>query len=387
MSLSYTRQGRSLPQTLAIQSQIHLPGTVGRLLKQIRDIEQVAPLFVDAGLVHPVKRELALNARVAGIATRSTTTKTIGGYLYAAAAVRMDLAAEDNVISTIGQDSTCELDDIDYEDQSKRLQLINVRQAYEMADAALRSSDHFDLIMLDCPLVLNRSMVPLREDESDAAFREAFIGATDAITNFWRNHRDHLLPWNPNGTAVLGLASQRFGAIVYVARQDLRTEAGRQQILDTEGVNETRIQAISKLSKSISGIGERRFVHGILSSYTRTAAFRMNVQSPRMEPREITKLGVIGFHFKAAHTMTPRLLQLIGDAPLWNQSLLDKVCSQVMALTVVGGAQATPLPIQLAEREQQALDKFLKYYNQGVLQEIKRKEIEDLWLSDLDSPI
>lgn len=384
---TFTGQGRSLAQTLAIQSQIHLAGTVGRVLKQIRDIEQVAPLFVEAGLVHPVKRELALNARVAGISSRATTAKTIGGYLYAAAAVRMDLAAEDNVISTIGQDSTCELDDIDYEDQSKRLQLINVRQAYEMADAALRSSDRFDLIMLDCPLVLNRSMVPLREDESDAAFRQAFMAATDAITNFWRNHRDRLLPWNPNGTAVLGLASQRFGAIVYVARQDLRTEAGRQQILDTEGVDETRIQAISKLSKSISGIGERRFVHGILSSYTRTAAFRMNIQSPRMEPGEITKLGVIGFHFKAAHTMTPRLLQLIGDAPLWNRSLLDRVCSHVMALTVVGGAQAAPLPIQLAEREQQALDKFLEYYNQGVLQEIKRKEIEDLWLSDFDSPI
>lgn len=249
---TFTGQGRSLVQTLAIQSQIHLAGTVGRVLKQIRDIEQVAPLFVDAGLVHPVKRELALNARVAGISSRATTAKTIGGYLYAAAAVRMDLAAEDNVISTIGQDSTCELDDIDYEDQSKRLQLINVRQAYEMADAALRSSDRFDLVMLDCPLVLNRSMVPLREDESDAAFRQAFMAATDAITNFWKNHRDRLLPWNPNGTAVLGLASQRFGAIVYVARQDLRTEAGRQQILDTEGVDETRIQAISKLSKSIS---------------------------------------------------------------------------------------------------------------------------------------
>ena len=44
-----------------------------------------------------------------------------------------------------------------------------------------------------------------------------------------------------------------------------------------------------------------------------------------------------------------------------------------------------PLPIQLAQREQQALDKFLEYYSDRLRSEIKKREIEDLWLSDLDS--
>lgn len=55
-----------------------------------------------------------------------------------------------------------------------------------------------------------------------------------------------------------------------------------------------------------------------------------------------------------------------------------------MALTVSGNSQATPLPIQLAEREQQALDNFLEYYSQSLQAEIKRREVENLWLSDLD---
>lgn len=384
MKSTFNTSSRSLAQTLAIQSQIHLPGTVGRILKQIRDIERVAPLFVEAGLVRSIDRPNPLNVRVAGIATQSTTTKTIGGFLYAAAAVRVDLAVENNVISTVGQDSTCELDDINYENQSKRLQLIGVRQAYEMADAAMRSGNHYDLILLDCPLMLDRSMVPLREAKSYAGYRTAFQSAIAAISNFWSTHQKQLLPWNLNGTAVVGLASERYGAIVHIAQQDLRTAEGRKHILSTEAIDVDLIRNIAGSEAAIAGVGERRFVYGILGSYTRTAAFRMNVQTPRMEPSDVVNLGVLGFHFKAAQTTGPRLLQLIGDEPHWNQKTLDGVCSQVMALTVVGGVQASALPIQLAEREQQALAQFIEYYNNNVQAEIKQRKVEDLWLSDLD---
>ncbi|WP_414569518.1 hypothetical protein [Nostoc sp. CCY 9925] len=384
MTLTFNTQGRSLVQTLAIQSQINLPGTVGRILKQIRDIERVAPLFFQAGLVRSVDRPNPLNVRVAGISTKATSTKTIGGFLYAAAAVRVDLAVDDNVISTVGQDSTCELDDINYENQSKRLQLIGVRQAYEMADRAMRSQNPYDLILLDCPLVLDRSMVPLREAESYASYRAAFDSAIQAISNFWSKHRKKLQPWNPNGTAVVGLASERYGAIVHIAQQDLRTAEGRKHILNTEGVDANLTHQIIGSEEAIAGIGERRFIYGILNSYTRTAAFRMSVQTPRMEPSDVTSLGVLGYHFKAAQTNTPQLLQLIGDEPHWNQKNLDIICSQIMALTLTGGSQAAPLPIQLAEREQNALDNFLEYYSQSLQAEIRRREVEDLWLSDLD---
>ena len=79
--------------------------------------------------------------------------------MYAAAASCMDIVVQDNVVSTRGQDSTCEIDDIDYDDQTKRFQLIGMRQAYELADRALRSSEPVDVIVVDCPLLLNRSMV------------------------------------------------------------------------------------------------------------------------------------------------------------------------------------------------------------------------------------
>jgi hypothetical protein len=227
-------------------------------------------------------------------------------------------------------------------------------------------------------------MVPLREAENYASYRIAFDRAIAAISNFWSTHRQKLQPWNPHGTAVVGLASERYGAIVHIAQQDLRTEEGRKHILSNEGIDADLTRQIIGAEAAISGIGERRFIYGILNSYTRTIAFRLNVQTPRMEPSDVISLGILGYHFKAAQTNTPQLLQLVGDEPHWNQNNLDQIGAQIMALTITSGPQSTPLPIQLAEREQKALDSFLEYYSQSLQAEIKRREVENLWLSDLD---
>jgi hypothetical protein len=55
-----------------------------------------------------------------------------------------------------------------------------------------------------------------------------------------------------------------------------------------------------------------------------------------------------------------------------------------MALTAVGGAASAPLPVQLAERELNALGPFLEHYSRSVAGELKRRELEGIWLSDCD---
>lgn len=374
---------RTLAQTLAVQSQVHLPGTVGRLLKQIRDLERVAPLFVKAGLVRAVERPNPINVRASGIATHAAITKTIGGFLYGAAAARCDLLVEHNAISTAGQDSTCEIDDINYENQSKRLALAAIRQAYELADRAV-SEERARLIFLDTPLVMDRSMVPPAKRAGDEGYQAAYAMTLNAIESFWAQHRDRLFPWNPSGPIIIGLASQRFGAIVQSAQQDLRQQEGRSQLLPTEDVDRDRLAALDGIRDAILGVGERRFVHGILGSFTRTAAFRMNVHAPRMEPGLVVDMGVIGLHFRAGQTTEPRLMQLVGDAPAWTSTAIDEVVGMTMALTAVGGALSAPLPVQLAERELNAVGPFLEHYSRSVAGELKRRELESIWLSDWD---
>jgi hypothetical protein len=378
-----TSTNPTLAQTLAIQSQIHLPGTAGRLLKQIRDLERVAPLFVKAGLVRSVERPSPINARVSGIATRAATTKTIGGFLYGAVAARCDLLVEHNAVSTAGQDSACEIDDINFENQSKRLALAAMRQAYELADRAV-VEERARMIFLDTPLVMDRSMVPPSDRAGDEGYRAAYEATLAAIKAFWAKHRERLFPWSPNGPVIVGLASQRFGAVVQSAHQDLRLPEGRSQLLPTEGITCEHLAALDGMREAILGVGERRFVHGILGSFTRTAAFRMNVHAPRMEPGAVVDLGVIGLHFRAGQTTEPRLMQLVGDAPAWTAEAIDDVVGLTMALTAVGGTASAPLPVQLAERELNALGPFLEHYSRSVARELKRRDIESVWLSDFD---
>lgn len=377
------KTNRTLAQTLAVQSQVHLPGTVGRLLKQIRDLERVAPLFVKAGLVRAVERPNPINTRASGIATHASTAKTIGGFLYGAAAARCDLLVEHNAISTAGQDSACEIDDINYENQSKRLALAAMRQAYELADRAV-SEERARLIFLDTPLVMDRGMVPPSNRPGDEGYQAAYAATLSAIESFWSRHRERLFPWSPSGPVIIGLASQRFGAIVQSAQQDLRLQEGRSQLLPTETLDRDQLAALDGVRDAILGVGERRFVHGILGSFTRTAAFRMNVHAPRMEPGAVVDFGVIGLHFRAGQTTEPRLMQLVGDAPAWTTAAIDEIVGLTMALTAVGGSASAPLPVQLAERELSALGPFLENHCRSVAGELKRREIESIWLSDFD---
>ena len=374
-------ESRSLAQMLAIQTQIQLPGTVGRILNQIRELEAVARMFVDAGLVKSVDRPTPLNLKVSGIGTRSTVKRTVGGFLYATAAVRMDLKIEKNVVSTAGQDSLCEIDDINFEDQSKILQLNETRLAYRLAESGLDAFQP-DIILTDCPLALNRSMVPSLRKGTE--YHRSYGQAIDVIQSFWETRREALFPWHREGTVLGGVAAQRFGAIIHSALADLRDVEGRKQVLSTENINPVGLKALDQRTNAISGIGERRFVFGLLGSFSRTAAFRMNVNTPRMEPALLPELGVLGVHYRANQNAGPRLLQLIGDAPDWDAAAIDLITGQVMALTATGGEKALPFPIQLAQRELKALDHFLENYRRGIAQEMRSRRIEDAWLEELD---
>jgi hypothetical protein len=66
MSEKVRAPSTSLAQNLAIQTQIHLSGTVGRLAKQIRDLEEIAPLFLKSNLVRsvPLPKPLSCNSRL-----------------------------------------------------------------------------------------------------------------------------------------------------------------------------------------------------------------------------------------------------------------------------------------------------------------------------------
>lgn len=370
-----------LAQALAIDSQLRMPGSAGRLLKQIRDIEQVAPLFREAGLIKAVQRPSIVNLAVSGIASHSCVAPALGGFLYASAAVRTDLAIQDNKVSTSGSDSVSELDDIDFEAQRKRLDLVEMRHSYALVERLMQQGVRSNLILIDTPLFMELDMAPLKRDTRHSVEYEKTYAA---IAQFWQKYRPSLFPWNPNGPVLASILAQRFAAIVGIARQDLRTAEGRKHILTTDGFTPESVAKLEGLDERLIGIGDKRFINGILGNFTRTIAFRMTENRSRLEPASEIVQGVIGFHFRSARSSDIKMAQLAGEEGDWHAAALDTVASRLMMLDMQSQKKAMPLPQLLSRQQLNILDKFTDFYRQGLREAVRSSDVERTWLSDLD---
>lgn len=371
----------NLAQSLAIDSQLRLPGSAGRLLKQIRDIEQVAPMFRDAGLIKAVQRPSIVNLAVSGVASHSCIERALGGFIYASAAVRTDLSIQDNKVSTSGSDSVSELDDIDYEAQRKRLDLVEMRHSYALVERLLQQGVHSNLILIDTPLFIALDMAPLKRDTRHSVEYEK---TRNAITQFWQKYRQSLFPWNPDGPVLASILAERFSAIVSIARQDLRTNDGRKHILTSDGFTPASVAKLDGLQERLVGIGDTRFINGILGNFTRTIAFRMTENRSRLEPASEVGQGVIGFHFRSARSSYIKMAQLAGEEDDWSASQLDTVASRLMILDMQSQKQAMPLPQLLSRQQLNILEKFAVFYRQGLHEAVRTSEVERTWLSNLD---
>lgn len=370
-----------LAQTLAIESQIRMPGSAGRLLKQIRDIESVAPLFKRAGLVKGVERPAIMDLSVSGISTQSSVIKALGGFIFGSAAVRTDMLIQQNQVSTCGSDSVSELDDIDFEAQRKRLDLVEMRQAYALVEKMLKNESPSQLILLDTPLFLNREMAPLKRNVKHWAEYEK---TKQAIEKFWDDYRGILFPWNPNGPVLVSILAERFSAVISIARQDLRSDEGRRYLLQSDGFDPDKAGLLKNLDEKLTGIGDTRFINGILTGFTRTIAFRMTENRSRMEPAGAVDHGVIGFHYKGGQSSQIKMVQLAGDEPEWSGALLDSVAWKLMILDMQNRSKALPLPQLLGQQQLKLLNDFVKYYRRGITDALKRNDIEKTWISGLD---
>lgn len=376
----------SLARRLSLTTQLYLPGTAGRISQQIRELERVAPDYVKAGYVRKLMPPSPLNLHVGGIATDfKGPVRIMGGFLYAVGGLRTDLKIRDNQIGTGSKNSTCEMDDIDFEDQKLRLKLISIRHAYELAAAALEDGEKRDLLILDTPLLLSRSLSSAREGSLYPNKRQTYEQTLEAIDEFWQTYQDRLFPWNSRGPMLVSIGTGRYGAVLDMAQRDFRSKDTKSFVLEQEQARLKPLENLDKLGSAVLSIGQQRFLTGILESYHRTVAYRMNVQTPQMEPKWLADIGVYGFHFKSAQGTSPLLVQVVGPATGWPTEAFDRLTSWLMALTALGGKKAEPLPVYLSKRELgRPLDVFLQNYAREVHSYLRNRKLEENWLSDFD---
>ena len=77
----------SLSQEIAAQIQLGLMGTVGKLARQLRAIDRIAPRLKEGGIVRKLKVDRDRRRHSVGISTASRSIDAFGGLLYGAASV------------------------------------------------------------------------------------------------------------------------------------------------------------------------------------------------------------------------------------------------------------------------------------------------------------
>ncbi|OQP12219.1 hypothetical protein B1693_17755, partial [Geobacillus zalihae] len=176
------KQDTAIANSLVAKIQLGLPSTVTKLSAKMRFIDHIAPKLRNSGVIRPIEKKSPLTIRVSGIATASKTIPAFGGILYSAGAVRQDLYIEEGSVYETFQDSLVDIDEADDIDVTKKLKFIHITQMYDLLEEMVQESIPPQMVIVDTPLLLERSDAPL---ESHEQLLKDYEQCKERIERFW----------------------------------------------------------------------------------------------------------------------------------------------------------------------------------------------------------
>lgn len=371
----------SLAQSLVASVQLNLPGTVSKLSAKMRFIDKIAPVLKKAGLVKNVITVPSISVKVTGISTAHRAIPAFGGILYISAAVGQDVYIQNGSIHKTRQDSSVEMDEIDDFDFSKKIRLIEIRNAYKILSKTLENPDCSEVILLEAPLMLDRSDVPPTERIEVV---EQFSKTVKLLEDFWNKYQSRIYPYNKNGIKLISVGSGKLGAIISALGSE-----HREFIVDNIDYDQlTEILKPEMLGK-VKSLGVKRLLNGIMNEYCRSAAFQAEAINPdtRFEPEKIRQFGLMSMHVKAGLKTSPVLLEMLGTVIDWKSSDLDQIASIYTSLYSLNQAKAHPLPLWYAKYALKPIISkpgILEYYKSQAREMLNNEEIDKIWQQDLE---
>ncbi|WP_218926844.1 hypothetical protein [Bacillus sp. AW] len=369
----------SIANSLVAKVQLGLPSTVAKLGSKMRFIDQIAPKLRNSGVIRSVTKKVPLTLNVTGIATASKTVPAFGGILYSVGALRQDLSIQDGVVYRTFQDSLVDIDEADDIDVTQKLKFVHINQIYDLLEELLHEPDKPELVIVDTPLILERSDAPL---ESYEELHLDYISCKERIEQFWKEHKHEIYPFNPSGVKIVSVSSKRFGSVFY----GLTIEQTNKYMIDS-----LVAQELSELSMSfnkIKKVGVKKLLHGVLTRRTRTAAYEYDLLTSdnRLEPQFVRELGVINFHFRAGMRTMPLLVEAIGHKGDWSTESIDQLTSDLVSLFTIDQLKALPLPLWYASHELKPIKTgtIIHYYKSQAQEMIKNEEVESMWTEEVD---
>ncbi len=372
-----------ISQSIVANIQLGLPATVSRLSSKMRFIDKIAPALKESGVVRNIELIAPLTIKASGIAATNRTSSAFGGMLYVAGAVRQDILISEGSIYKTRQESIVDVDEIDDLDNQKKLKFIDIINVYKLLSDLMEDDEKPELVLVDVPLVLERSDAPL-EDRKDII--RIYDKCRETIKFFWDKYKDMVYPFNENGIKIASVGTKRFGAIIYALTED-------NLVYIPDDVDNSIVKKMEELMPKIQDVGIKRLLTGILVKRTRTAAFQYDGlnKDNRLEPETLRDVGLIGMHIKAGNTTPPLLVEVLGSVKDWSSEMLDKLASQIISLIAFDQKKALPLPLWYAqyalkpvEATNNGKNVILEYYKTQAREMLQNEALESIWKEDLD---
>jgi len=372
-----------LSQSIVANIQLGLPATVSRLSSKMRFIDKIAPALKESGVVRNIELIAPLTIKASGIAATNRTSSAFGGMLYVAGAVKQDILIDEGSIYKTRQESIVDVDEIDDLDNQKKLKFIDIINVYKLLSDLMEDDEKPELVLMDVPLVLERSDAPL-EDRKEII--RIYDRCRETIKFFWDKYKDMVYPFNENGIKIASVGTKRFGAIIYALTED-------NLVYIPDDVDNSIIKKMEELMPKIQDVGIKRLLTGILVKRTRTAAFQYDGlnKDNRLEPETLRDVGLIGMHIKAGNTTPPLLVEVLGSVKDWSSEMLDELASQIISLIAFDQKKALPLPLWYAkyalkpvEATNNGKNVILEYYKTQAREMLQSEALESIWKEYLD---
>ena len=380
--------GNPLAQEMTAAIQLGLMGTVGKLARQLRAIDRIAPRLKDGGIVRKVNVDRNQKRRSVGLSVAHRKIGAFGGLLYGAASVAHDLTTFGGDITHGGQISRLDVGDMTLLEADRRLSWKTYALVYDLLDEIFAGDTLPDLILLDVPLVMGRAIYAqvLDEAETDAELRREVHALRDRLQAFWAKHIDRCFPFHENGPRVVTLARGRFGSLLRLI------EAQGPQI-SPDPIDGEVERLIREEWTQVLSVGIDRVLAGILNPDHRTAAFNreQDLRDKEAFPRAIIERGTLAFHYLTGLRGRPVQVETLGSAAHWHDrggaDVIDQLASDLMSLTNFDHRQSVPLSLWYAQQAVQIIKKttggqgLLEFYKREALRAMQEELRDRAWLA------
>ena len=375
-----------LAQELTAQVQLGLMGTVGKLSRQLRAIDRIAPRLKEGGLVRKITVNRDQKRLSVGVAEASRTVQAFGGVLYSVAAVAHELFTAGSDMSHIGQTSRMDVGDMSLLEYEKRVDWKTFLAVSELLEEIFEKETLPDILLLDAPLVLGRRNFAQVLDEAneqslDLHLRDEMEQLRQKMEGFWDRHRSRCFPYAATGPKIVSLHRGRL-------REPITALQGRGAMITPDRIEPELLGMMRSEWTQVLSVGVERLLLGILTADHRTAAFQREQSRDKYAfPKILIEGGTLTFHYLTGMRGQPVHVETIGSAQDWEErggsAALDALAGDLMALTYFDHKKSLPLPLWHAQNAVEVVKRkgILEFYKRETLRAMQEEQVDQAWLA------